>query len=296
MFKRHSDLPSAGYLLLVIVTVVVFFSTLATASTLILQGIIERWYHNVSGTWTIQVIPVLGDSPAETQRQMNSIMRFLESTPGISVVQPLSPQQITQLLEPWLDSTELVSNISLPRLIEVVPQNGGLLDSETIFVELSEIFPNVSLDDHKAWLTNIAYISCFLDLNLIALFSIMFVLVIVATFFVTKSKILMYRSIIEILYLLGAQDDYIAIQFAHASLMQGLHGGLLGLSLALPVLLLITGWLASHLEGDFWLTLTLQPAQMAMKLGIIPIGVAWLAWLAKVSARLTVYKVIARPI
>ncbi len=291
MFKRRSDFPSAGYLPLAIITVVVFLTTLATASTLILQGIIERWYHDVSGTWTIQVIPVLGDSPAETQQQIDSIMSFLTNTPGISVAQPLNPQQITQLLEPWLDSAELVSNIALPRLIDVVPHTDSLVDAENIILSLINLFPNIHLDDHKNWLNNIIQFGCNLDLFLISLLITIFTLIIIINVHVTRYKIATHRSVIEILHILGAKDDYIALQFAHESLMQGIHGGLLGLILALPVLILITGWLANPLEGDFWQTL--QPIQMAMKLIFLPIGVALLA---KVTTRMTVYKTLARTV
>ncbi|VBB69679.1 Cell division protein FtsX [invertebrate metagenome] len=295
MFKRRSDLPfcddSAGRFLLATIAVMVFVTTLATASTLIIQGIMERWYRDVSGTLTVQVVPVPGDSPAKTQQRIDAVVTLLHKTPGVVSVQPLNQQQMAQLLEPWLGSTELAANLPVPHLIDVIPLTKRSINIATLLPLLKDITPDISLDDHKAWLANLANLGCRLERLVFSIMMIVAVTTAVVAMHTTRSGLVVHRSVIEILHLMGANDDYIALQFGHMSLIQCIRGGLFGMILAIIVLLMITGWLASHLEGNLLLTLSLRPAQMTIKLGILPIGVAWLA---KVSARRTVHRTLAR--
>ena len=53
--------------------------------------------------------------------------------------------------------------------------------------------------------------------------------------FATLSGLSIHRTIIELLHLIGAQDSYIAGQFARHNLRLAFFGGLIGLLIALPV-------------------------------------------------------------
>ena len=289
MFRRRSDFllntDSASSFLLVIVAITVFFTTLIIASTSVLQGIMERWYRDMSSTLTIQVIPVPSDSPTETQKRIERVVRILQNTPGISTVKSLQKQHITEFLKSLIDSEELVKNIQIPYMINVTLHHHTNYDD--IISYLRERVPNISFDDHKAWLQNLVHIGCNVEIFLLIFILVVSSITIIGTMYSTLGKISCHYATIEILHIIGAYDDYIVLQFAYESSMQGLRGSFLGLILALPVFLTIITWLARHLEGDLWLTLTLQPSQMVIKLGIFLIGVIWLT---KAISRWTVYR------
>ena len=57
--------------------------------------------------------------------------------------------------------------------------------------------------------------------------------------FTTRTGLAVHQEAIEVLHLIGAQDSYIARQFATRALMLALRGGLIGLALAVPTLIAI---------------------------------------------------------
>ena len=86
-------------------------------------------------------------------------------------------------------------------------------------------------------------------------------------------RLVLHRDAIEVLHLIGAHDDYIARQFASRALGLGIHGGILGLVLALPTL-----WMLAHLASSLderllpnigfgpwhWLLLLVMPVSVAL--------------------------------
>ncbi len=293
MFERRSDLPfdndSASHFLPTIVAVMVFLATLATAGAMITHDILERWHRDVSGTLTVQVIPIASDSVTEIQRRVSAAVTLLQNTPGIAAARPLDQQQIAQLLEPWLGSVELIADLPVPRLIDVTLRSGVNVDIDLLSQRLAETVPGTSLDNHQVWLSKLVRLGRGLEMLALSVVIVVVATTSVAVVYATRSGLAIHYSVIEVLHLVGAHDDYVARQFAHASLIQGLHGGLLGLGLAAPILAGI-GWLAGHLEGGLLPALTLRPIQF-VELGILPVGIAWLT---KVTARITVHRTLAR--
>ena len=88
---------------------------------------------------------------------------------------------------------------------------------------------------------------------------------------------------------IGAQDSYVAPQFASRALTLGLKGGVIGLFLAVPSLLGI-GVMAAKMESGLLPALPLGAVHWPALAGL-PIIVALIAML---TARITVMKTLAR--
>ena len=107
--------------------------------------------------------------------------------------------------------------------------------------------------------------------------------------FTTRTGLSIHKEAIEVLHLIGAQDSYIAGQFAARAMMLGLKGGLIGMALGLPALYLV-GSLAESLEEAALPDLSFGPIEWAI-FAIIPLCVAGLAM---TTARSTVLRSLAR--
>ena len=106
--------------------------------------------------------------------------------------------------------------------------------------------------------------------------------------FTTRTGLAVHREAIEVLHLIGAQDSYVARQFAWRALMFGLRGGVIGLALAVPTLFAV-GYLAASLEGGLLPAISFRASQWA-GLAVIPLLVAAVAML---TARFTVTRTLA---
>ena len=144
------------------------------------------------------------------------------------------------------------------------------------------------MDDHRVWLDRLLRLIHTVEV-LAGLILALIGLVIAATVvYATRSGLAVHLDAIEVLHLIGAQDSYVARQFADRALALGLKGGAIGL---LPGVATLVGIdrLAARLQGGPVPDLALAPAHWVI-LAVLPIAVAVIAML---TARVTVMRNLA---
>lgn len=296
-FQPRSDLPigadSTGRYLPWLVAIMVFLAVLALAAALAIGSVLDDWRRDVAGTVTVQIVPVAGPDAAaarvETDQRVEQTLAILRQQPFIVVARPLDDAQLVGLLEPWLGSSDLVRDLPLPRLIDVQIAEGARPDLAALGRTLREAVPGATLDDHQMWLASI--ISLAEGLTVLGMLVVGLVAAALAATVIhaTRLGLEVHRSQIEVLHLIGAHDRYIAQQFAARMVGWTLEGGLIGLVVAIPALMLIA-WLSKDLDQGFlppfrlgflgWISLALVPASAAL--------------LALVTARVTVRRSLRR--
>ena len=107
--------------------------------------------------------------------------------------------------------------------------------------------------------------------------------------FTTRTGLAVHQEAIEVLHLIGAQDSYIARQFATRAMMLALRGGLIGLALAVPTLIVI-GFLSAAMDAGVMPKLTMRIDEWL----IIIVMPFLAALLAMITARFTVLKSLAQ--
>lgn len=302
MFTRRTDLQldrdSLGQFLPWLIAFMVYLSILALAGMLVLDDVARRWDKGMSGTLTVQIAPSVskGLNVGTTQkaskkesRHLQAIIDLLSSTPGVARAEILSEDRVLVLLEPWLGKGALGSDLPLPKLIDVELEKGVALDMAALEFRLAAIAPGAVLDDHGVWLGHL--VDLIQSVRALALAVILFIAIatIGTVIFATRTGLAIHHEAIEVLHLIGAQDSYIAQQFASRALMLGLRGGFIGLLLAVPTLWSI-GTLARSLNSGYFPEFSLSLAHWAV-LACLPIVVSLIAM---ISARLTVMKTLAR--
>ncbi|SOD94808.1 cell division protein FtsX [Caenispirillum bisanense] len=296
-FQPRSDLPisadSTGRYLPLLVAVMVFLAVLALAAALAVGGVLDDWRQDVAGTVTVQIVPASGPDPvaarAETDRRVEQVLAVLRAQSFIVVARPLEEAQLVGLLEPWLGSSDLVRDLPLPRLIDVQVAEGARPDLAGLARQLREEVPGAALDDHQVWLSGIIDLAEGFSLLGIVVVGLVAAALAATVIHATRLGLEVHRDQIEVLHLIGAHDRYIAQQFAARMVGWTLEGGLVGLVLAMPTLMLVA-WLAQDLEQGLlppfslgfwgWMALALVPASAAL--------------LALVTARVTVRRTLRR--
>ncbi len=290
MFTRRTDLQlerdSLGRFLPWLIAFMVYLSVLAFAGMLALDDIAGRWDRGMSGSLTVQMPPGVA---ATGDKEMRAALTVLRSTPGISSADALSDDKLMALLEPWLGAASFEAELPLPRLIDVTLDDDTHINVAALELRLRAVVAGTSIDDHGVWLEHL--INLIQTVKALALAVLMFIaLATTATvIFATRTGLAIHHEAIEVLHLIGAQDSYIARQFASRALMLGLRGGIIGLLLAFPTIWGI-GSLAASLQSGLLPEFSLGLGHWAI-LGGLPIVVAMIAM---ISARLTVMKTLTK--
>jgi cell division transport system permease protein len=274
--KRKHELPFksdiTGWFLPVLISLMVFLSTITLAGLLSINSVLNKWNNDISGSLTVQIMPAKNTSSKksklETIKQQETTILLLKETKGIIDASPLSDNDLSKLIKPWLGDSVDINDLPVPRLIDVKLDKNIDIDYDKLAKKLSKTAPLASIDNHKLWLNKLIKLGD----GLKALASSIFLLIILTTSvtiaYTTKTGLELHKNIIEILYLMGAKDTYIAQQYARRSSYLGFIGGLIGVLLSIPAIQTISS-IASEIQGGIisqinmgicnWMLISLLP-------------------------------------
>ena len=275
MLRYNSDLPFVGdtstWFLPWMVMLMVFFAGLTTAGTLSLNSMLSRWNHSISGSLTVQVIPVEENgriNKKKTQREIEDVLDILRKTAGIASANVLTDSQMKSLLKPWLGETVLLDDLPMPHLIDVQLVPNAEIDLGMLKTLLDKNTPNASLDVHRLWLGKLIKLVQTLDFLASMLLGLVITTTSIIVVYVTCSSLAVHRPVIELLHQIGAHDGYISKQYAKRTAVLAFIGAVLGFLSLLPILFLLSslfgeiqGGLLSEarFEASSWVLLCFVP-------------------------------------
>ena len=291
MLSRHTDLPLdrdvLGGFLPWLIAFMVFLAVVALAGMLVLHTLAGRWDRGLAGTMTVQA-PASGDRQADA-RNLSAAVTLLREAPGVDRAEIIDETRVMALLAPWLGTSASAADLPLPRLIDVTLLPGAAVDAQVLAQSLAAVLPGASVDDHRVWLDHMVRLIRSAELLALSVLLLIALATAGTVVFTTRAGLAVHQEVIEVLHLIGAQDDYVARQFAHRALALGLRGGILGLVIAVPALMGV-GALARRLEAGLMPELALAPIQWAA-LALPSLAAAVIAML---TARLTVTRTLGR--
>jgi len=288
---KRSDLPldkdAHSRFLPWLIAFMVFLAVLAIGGILVLNATAERWDQGVGGTLTVQIAAT--EDPGKDQNNLQEVLNVIAQQAGIERYIVIEEERMMALLEPWLGADALAADLPLPKLIDVGLADEAQFDLKGFTRTLQLRVPEASVDDHRVWLQRL--VNLIRTVELIALSVLVFIALATmgTVVFTTRTGLAVHKEAIEVLHLIGAQDSYIAGQFAGRAMMLGLKGGLIGLILGLPALLAV-GYLAESLEDAALPNISFGIIEWVV-FAAIPLGVAFLAM---TTARSTVLRSLAR--
>lgn len=284
MIRRRGDLvlsrePSAR-LVPWIIGLMTYLACLMLAGALLLSQLLDQWSSDLSGTVTVQVMPIEDQSPAAMDDRVDKLVRLLQRSQGVATVRAIPQPEIAALLEPWLGGGASLEELPLPRLIDVRLETASPASLPGLRTMLSNADPGAVLDDHGVWRQQLAGLIGALG----AVAGFIVVLVAGATvgivIFATRSGMAAHQEVIEVLHLIGARDVFIARQFQNLALWQGLRGGLIGVALGGATLWGL-GRVSGHLDTSMLPPVSLATWHWAVLAGL-PLATGVIAnWTAK---------------
>ncbi|MBT3989483.1 MAG: FtsX-like permease family protein [Rhodospirillaceae bacterium] len=270
-----------------IIAFMVLLATLSVAGMLMLNQISNVFEHSIHDTMTVQ-IPAAENTIAD-ERHANEALAALKKVGGVIASKRVPNGEVRKLLQPWLGETAGSEGLPLPQIIDVEVDRSADLTAEKLTTLLTPIMPGTTVDDHSVWLTSL--VDTLRSAELIAL-AIVF-LITLATMgtvvFTTRTGMGIHRQTIEVLHFVGAQDEFIARQFATRAFIVGLQGGIVGILLAAPILYLFDYVLKNLEEG------LLPKASLDISIWIsVGFIVPVVAFVAMMTARSTVLKTLKK--
>ncbi len=213
----------AGRSLVIVVAIMTFLAAMTAGTVELIASASSAWRADISQEATIQIRPRAG---RDIERDVERAAQLARQTPGVADVKVATRQEAERLLQPWLGAGLDISELPVPRLIEL--RMSGRPDFQTLRRQLQEQAPGASLDDHRLWVQRLGAMAN----ATVAVGIFILLLVLTATAlaiaFATRGAMAGNRHIIEVLNLVGASDGFIAREFQRHFLRLGLRGGLIG--------------------------------------------------------------------
>lgn len=208
------------------------------------------WHHDLTTHISIE-IPAQ-DTTSQTMPPevfkgiIHQTMDIIRKTPGLKDIAVLDQKNSKDLLSPWLGNDPLVyENLSLPVLIDIKKDPSTLLNMPLLEDSLKKIFPLIRIIDHKSQFSNIALFGFSIEIFILVIMGILFTTAILTLSFAIRTSLLIHRNIIDILSLLGATDQYIALEFRKSAQNLALKGAAM-----CYILLIVTGILGIFIFKD----------------------------------------------
>lgn len=282
-----------GNSLTIVIAIMCFLACLTAGAVYLVNQSATAWFLDISSEMTVQIQPI---ENTDIEKRITTVALFLAKQRGIARVKPLTEQESSELLEPWLGSSDALSALPVPRLIALEIDRSNPPNLEELRNIVHNDFKGVVLDDHRHWQQQIRTVTRSLALGGLAVLILVGAATTAIIISATRSAMSSNREIVEVLHFVGATDSFIAREFEKHFLALGIRAGLLGAFFAaivfflLPVAMQIIGGTAvtaaeiRRLVGDASLDLFGY-----FLLGVVVIVVAALCML---TSRYGVYRIL----
>ena len=245
-----------------VIAVMVYLCTMAAATGLGIYNASRDWSADLNNTATIQIVQAERE---ERQQQAQAALALLRATPGVASAAILSDDDLRSLLEPWLGTGNVSDDLPVPALIAVDLLPGVRLNLDALRAQLAEVAPDARLDDHQQWIGELSRTAG--AIGAAAILAV--VLIVFATtaivVFGAQARLASHRGNIEIIHLMGAEDEVIAQEFRYRFMHYGIRGGAVGFTVAIASLLAIYK-LSTGIEGGLVQEMSLTLGQTSRKL------------------------------
>ncbi|QPC98978.1 cell division protein FtsX [Qipengyuania soli] len=230
-----------------VIAIMVALTVLAAGGGLALANLVERAGGDLAGGATVQIV----DANRETRAaQAQAAVAVLSDDPAVASVSLLPDDQVEKLLEPWLGAGASDENLPLPSLIDLrFREEASEALIEGLRSKLARVAPSARIDAQSTWLAPVLRALSTLRWMSLGLVLLLAFTGAAAVWLAARNALGTNRDTIEIVHLLGGNDDQIARIFQRSILLDGIAGGALGLVLGSGAVLLMGAQFAALDSG-----------------------------------------------
>lgn len=221
---------------------------------------------------TIQIVEA---SPERREAETRAVLRVLQDQPGIVSIDRLAPEEMRQLLEPWLGESGIDAGIPIPEMVDVELVEDGQSHVQRIAARVRAAAPSARIDEHALSLAPLERLIGALRWLAAGLVLLTAGATAATVVLAARAALDTHRGTIEVLHLMGATDAQVARLFQRRIALDALFGGLIGFALALLTLWLIGGRIAA-LGSELVGSAGLAPSSFVL-LSLLPLAGVLLA-------------------
>jgi cell division transport system permease protein len=272
----------SGRALVAVVAIMTFLASMTTGTVLLVSASAAEWQSEVASEITIQVRPQAG---RDLETDASAASAAMRAQSGVVDVKAFTKEESSKLLEPWLGSGLSFDDLPVPRVIVARVQPGTALNMPELRKRVSQVAPNASVDDHRAWIERMRSMSGATLLAGIGILILVIAATIISVSFATRGAMAANRPIVEVLHFVGAGDRLVVERFFKHFLLLGLEGGVIGGGVAMLGFGFsesIAGWFSGTPIGD-------QFAALLGTFSLRPVGYLVLAVQAVMIAAITAW-------
>ncbi len=280
--------------LTLVISIMCFLACLTSGAVYMVNQTASAWLSDIASEVTVQIEP---REKVDTERVVKDVTQFIARQPGIRTVKPMSLNESTGLIEPWLGQSEALKTLPVPRLIAIEVDRSQPPDFGALRHGLLSQFPRgVILDDHRHWQQQIRTVTRSLALGGLAILMLVGAATTAIIISAARSAMASNREIVEVLHFVGANDRFIAGEFERHFQRLGIRAGLVGAVCALLVFVLLPT--SMELLGGG--TVTIAEIQRlvgvgaldALGYGVLAVVVVVISVLCRLTSRFGVYRIL----
>jgi cell division transport system permease protein len=236
-----------GRSLTLVISIMCFLACLTAGAVYMIRQSANAWLNDIASEVTVQIEP---KENVDIEATVRDVQTFLERQSGVARANPLTLDDASKLLEPWLGQSNVLGTLPVPRLIAIELERSVKPDIEVLRADLGKQFPGVTLDDHRHWQRQIKTVTHSFALGGLAILLLVAAATTAIIISATRSAMASNREIVEVLHFVGATDRYIAREFEKHFLRLGIRAGLVGAFCATVVFLSMTAVMEILGGGD----------------------------------------------
>ncbi len=281
--KRRYDLPldrnAGNKFVKILVGLMTVLLMLSLSGAFVLSGLAERWSSGLEGKASVEIPAkdingiLLPQEDIKTATQKIALM--LEDDKTIETVTVLSEAEIIALISPWLGDDIDTQTTPFPGIISLTFYKQADINKAALIKNIQNIAPQARLDTHESWINDVLRLTNSLRFAAYVIVLVIGLTTIVAIAGAVRARLSAYKEDLELLHLMGAQDNYIARQLQRHTMILALQGSFLGFVFGL-ILLVIMAWLLSSKDLTLIPEFTLDGGQTII-LFLIPIIISVMA-------------------
>jgi cell division transport system permease protein len=210
---------------MIAMSIMCYLACIAIGGLVLVNRAIVAWTSDIAREVTVQVVPRDG---LDLDGQVNRALEILRATSGVVRAEAMSHEAAVALLEPWLGGGRLMQDLPVPRLVTIEIDPANPPDFAALSARIEAEVQGAMLDTHRRWqgeLTRLAAVLQWLGTAILILIGASAATLVVH---VTRSALDANRQAVEVLYLVGARDRFIAREVEKRLLLIGFRAGLAG--------------------------------------------------------------------
>lgn len=197
--------------LAILLATLLFVSALALLIHFVLGHAADGMDTGIRSSMTVEILSATSEQRdwKSADDRLKQVQTALRKLPGVTKAEPVPLNHMRDLLKPWLGEKITLDGLPLPLLLDVQLDPKATIDKNAIGKIIADV-PGTTLDDHGRFMGQLVAFGQSMRNISLTIIVLSVGALILSAYFAAQATFYMNRDMIEILHLIGAEDNAIA--------------------------------------------------------------------------------------